>query len=177
MIQWGYFSSSYSKDKDQMQPNSSEQLLKQIPLSNGAFYYFCKVKYNGASSLTTFSKTCRVYMEKLEHYLEVLATLYTILTLLPSVAVTHMTVGWKTNVATLDDLLNLTLTLLSILIFFFLLTLLLGPLVGKSQVRRRSRCTLLTYTATCCEMATCPLPRQLALFLSGSCCTALCGFF
>lgn len=88
-----------------------------------------------------------------------------------------MTVGWKTNVATLDDLLNLTLTLLSILIFFFLLTLLLGPLVGKSQVRRRSRCTLLTYTATCCEMATCPLPRQLALFLSGSCCTALCGFF
>lgn len=61
---------------------------------------------------------CRVYREKVEHFLEVLPTLYTILTLLPSVAVTHMTVGWKTNVATLHDLLNLTLTLLSILIFF-----------------------------------------------------------
>ena len=73
-------------------------------------------------------------MEKVEHFFEVLPTLCTILTLLPSVAVTRMTGGWKTNVATLDDLLNLTLTLPSILIFFFLLTFLLGPLVGKLQV-------------------------------------------
>lgn len=40
-----------------------------------------------------------------------------ILTLLPHVAVTRVTVGWKTNVATLDDLVNLTLTLPSILVF------------------------------------------------------------
>lgn len=68
-----------------------------------------------------------------------------ILTLLPRVAVTRVTVGWKTNVATLDDLVNLTLTLPSILVFvvvFFLLTFLLGPLVGKLQGTGRSRGTV-----------------------------------
>lgn len=60
-------------------------------------------------------------MERVEHLFEGLPALYTILTLLPTVAVTGTTVshGWKTNVATLDDLVNLTLSLPSIPFFFF----------------------------------------------------------
>lgn len=84
-------------------------------------------------------------MERVEHLFEGLPALYTILTLLPTVAVTGTTVshGWKTNVATLDDLVNLTLSLPSIpFFFFFLLAFLLGPLVGKLHVNGKSRCAL-----------------------------------